>query len=178
MGQVLSAQGWLSMAVVLTGVLIVLLKKEENAVILKHPVRGILLALGGTIGQSAGMILSRMGMGASDPVQATQIRAFAGLCGFIPLFFILGIWPRVFKGLKDKTAMGQVSLGAMFGPFIGVALMLYALQHTSAGIVSIITALVPVVVIPPTIILFREKITFREILGSFIAVGGVVILFL
>lgn len=178
MGQVLSTQGWISMAVVLTGVLLVLLRKEENSVVLKHPVRGILLALGGTIGQSTGMILSRMGMGASDPVQATLVRAFAGLCGFIPLFFVLGIWPKVFRGLKDKTAMSQLSLGAMFGPFIGVALMLYAMQHTTAGIVSIITALVPVVVIPATVILFKDKITIKEVIGSFIAVGGVVILFL
>lgn len=178
MGQVLSLQGWISMIVVLTGVLLVLLKKEANTVVLKHPVRGILLALGGTIGQSTGMILSRMGMGSSDPIQATQIRAFAGLCGFIPLFFILKIWPKVFKGMKDGTAMAQLSLGALFGPFIGVALMLYAMQHTTAGIVSIITALVPIVVIPPSLILFKDRITLREVIGSFIAVGGVVILFL
>ncbi|MDC7240510.1 MAG: DMT family transporter [Spirochaetales bacterium] len=178
MGQLLSLQGWISMIVVLTGVLMVLLKKDGGSFELKHPVRGILLALGGTIGQAAGMILSRMGIGSADPVQATQIRALAGLCGFVPLFFILRLYPKVFRSLKDGKAMAQLSLGAMFGPFIGVALSLLAMQHTSAGIVSIITALVPVVVIPPSIFLFKEKVTVREMIGAMIAVAGVIILFI
>ncbi|MDA3958813.1 DMT family transporter [Oceanispirochaeta sp.] len=178
MGQLLSLQGWISMVITLTGILIVLLNKESNRVKLKHPIKGILLAFGGTLGQASGMILSRSGIGSADPVQATQIRALAGLTGFIPLFFILGIWPKVFKGFQDKTAMAQLSLGALFGPFLGVALMLFAMQHTTASIVSIITALVPVVVIPPSIILFKDKLGLREIIGSCIAVVGVVILFL
>jgi len=177
-GQVLSGRGWISMAVTLTGVLMVLLKREKNGVVFKHPVRGILLAFGGTVGQSTGMVLSRMGIGGADPAQATLIRALAGLAGFIPLFIILGIWPRVFRGMKDTRAVSQLSLGALFGPFLGVTLSLFAMKHTSAGIVSIITALVPVVVIPPSILLFHEKVTLREIAGAVIAVGGVVILFL
>jgi len=178
MRQILTVQGWISMVVTLSGILLVLLKKEENKVKLKHPVRGVLLAFGGTLGQSAGMILSRLGIGSADPVQATQIRALAGLTGFIPLFFILGIWPKVFAGMRNKPAMAQLSLGALFGPFLGVALMLFAMQNTTAGRVSIITALVPVVVILPSVILFKEKITVREIIGSCIAVAGVIILFL
>jgi len=166
------------MVVTLSGILMVLLKKESNRVKLKHPMKGILLAFGGTVGQSVGMILSRSGIGSADPVQATQIRALAGLTGFIPLFFILGIWPKVFAGFRNKPAMAQLSLGALFGPFIGVALMLYAMQHTTAGRVSIITALVPVVVILPSVIFFKEKITVRDVIGSCIAVAGVIILFL
>ncbi|QEN07251.1 DMT family transporter [Oceanispirochaeta crateris] len=178
LGQLLSLQGWISMAVTLTGVLLVLLKSEDKKFKLKHPIKGILLAVGGTLGQSTGMILSRSGIGSADPVQATLIRALAALTGFIPFFFILGIWPKVFKGMRNKQAMAQLSLGSLFGPFIGVTLMLYAMQHTTAARVSIITALIPVVVIPPSIILFKDKIGMRELIGACIAVFGVIILFI
>jgi drug/metabolite transporter (DMT)-like permease len=130
------------------------------------------------LGQSTGLIFSRMGIGSADPVQATMFRALAGLIGFTFLFSLMGIWPQVGRALRQKKAMAQVSLGSVFGPFIGVALMLYALQHTTAGILAIITALVPVVVIAPSMILFGEKITPREVLGALIAVGGVALLFI
>jgi len=39
-------------------------------------------------------------------------------------------------------------------------------------------AIVPVLIIPPAIIFFREKINMRDIIGSLLAVEGVAMLFL
>jgi drug/metabolite transporter (DMT)-like permease len=39
-------------------------------------------------------------------------------------------------------------------------------------------ALVPVLLIPPAILLLKEKVTWRDILGSVIAVIGVAIFFI
>ncbi|MFP4378277.1 MAG: EamA family transporter, partial [Spirochaetales bacterium] len=51
-------------------------------------------------------------------------------------------------------------------------------QNTSTGVASTIMALVPVLIIVPSMILFKERVTPREVIGSLIAVGGVAILFL
>ena len=74
--------------------------------------------------------------------------------------------------------MGLVSLGAIFGPFLGVSLSLLAVQHTSTGIASTIMAIVPVLIIAPSVYLFKEKVTKREILGAVLAVCGVGLFFI
>ena len=71
-----------------------------------------------------------------------------------------------------------MGIGAVFGPFLGVSLGLFAAQHTSAGIASTIMALVPVLIIVPSVIVFKEKVTVREVAGALIAVTGVALLFL
>lgn len=73
--------------------------------------------------------------------------------------------------------MKRISIGAFFGPFLGVSFSLLAIQHTSTGVASTIMALVPVLILVPTAIRGREKITWREVAGAVIAVGGVVFLF-
>lgn len=141
--------------------------------------RGALFAFGGALGQAGGLILSRVGAGVTlDPFAATQIRAFAGLLGFAVLFTVLRRWRRVGTALKNRPAMGRVATGALFGPFLGVSLGLFAAQNTSAGIASTIMALVPVLIIVPAVLVFREKVRPREVAGAVVAVVGVGLLFL
>ena len=69
-------------------------------------------------------------------------------------------------------------IGSVFGPFLGVSFSLIAIQHTNTGIAATIMSIVPILLIVPAIFLFREKISLKEIIGSFLAVGGVAILFM
>jgi drug/metabolite transporter (DMT)-like permease len=39
-------------------------------------------------------------------------------------------------------------------------------------------AIVPVLIIPPAVLIFREKINWKEIAGAIIAVAGVMLFFL
>jgi drug/metabolite transporter (DMT)-like permease len=74
--------------------------------------------------------------------------------------------------------MGKVALGSAFGPFLGVSFSLVAIQHTNTGVAATIMAIVPVLIIPPSVLLFRQKVTAVEVLGAVVAVGGVALLFL
>jgi len=142
-------------------------------------IKGVMLAFGGAMGQAGGVILGRIGAGTTmDPFAASQIRALVGLVGFAIVFFVARRWKQVFRALGNRPAMGRVALGATFGPFLGVSLGLLAVQNTSAGIASTITAIVPVLIIAPSVIIFKEKVTVREIVGAVIAVAGVAILVL
>ncbi len=141
-------------------------------------IRGALFAFGGALGQAGGLVLGRLGAGTTlNPFAATQIRVFAGIVGFTVVFTVTGKWAAVGKAVRDPGAMARVSTGALFGPFLGVSLGLYAAQNTSAGIASTIMALVPVLIIIPSVLLFKEKVTLREVLGAIVAVTGVGILF-
>jgi drug/metabolite transporter (DMT)-like permease len=125
------------------------------------------------------LVLARIGAGVTlNPVAATQIRAIAGLAGFAIIFTIARRWNLVGRALRNRPAMSRTATGALFGPVLGVSLGLFAAQHTSTGIAATIMALAPVIVIGPSIIVFKEKVTAREMLGAFIAVVGVALLFL
>lgn len=186
LGEVLSPMSWLGMAVTMCGIVIVILKREkveENGTVVKkikssYPITGILLALGGALGQAAGLVISKKGMGEYDAFSASQIRVLAGIVGFTIIFFFMKRWSKVWLAVKHKPAMKRITLGAVFGPFLGVSFSLIAVQHTKAGIAATLMAIVPVLIILPSIFLFKEKVNWKEILGAIVTVSGVVLFFL
>ncbi|MCU0846240.1 MAG: DMT family transporter [Spirochaetes bacterium] len=179
LGETLSGRSMAGMAITVAGIILVVLKRENGSrrFALTHSITGILLAFGGALGQAGGLILSKYGMSDYDPFASTQIRVIAGTIGFAALFSIMGFWPRVAAGLKNPPALSRITLGAFFGPFLGVSFSLFAVQRTATGIASTIMGLVPVLIIAPAIFIFHEKITAREIAGSALAVTGVALFF-
>jgi len=139
---------------------------------------GLLLAGVGALGQAGGLIFSKMGMEAlPDPFGATQIRVLAGIAGFSALFFATGWWGHVAAARNDRRALGTTVLGSFFGPFLGVSLSLLAVQRTQAGVASALMSIVPVLMIPVSIAVFRERVSLRSIAGTLLAVAGVIVLF-
>lgn len=174
------------MVVTMFGIVIVILKRERSThngstirkLTSSYSVPGILLALGGAIGQATGLVLSKKGMGEYDAFSASQIRVLAGIAGFSILFIFMKRWPRVWAALKHGSAMKRITLGAFFGPFLGVSFSLLAVQHTAAGIAATLMAITPVLIIAPSVIIFKEKVNWKEILGAVVTVGGVALFFL
>lgn len=139
---------------------------------------GLALGFGGALGQAGGLVLSKLGMGGYDAVAATQVRVLAGIAGYILILTALRWWPRVGESLRDRRALGFATLGAFFGPFLGVSLSLFAVRHTVAGVAASIMALQPVIIIPLVVILYRERVGIGGVLGALVAVAGVALLFL
>jgi len=139
---------------------------------------GVLLATGGAFGQAAGLILSKVGMGDYDAFAATQIRVLAGLAGFALIALVGGRMPRVGAALRDGRAVAIIAVGAVFGPFLGIGLSLLAVQRTEAGVAATIMAIVPVLIIAPSAILFHERVSARAVVGACVAFAGIALLFL
>jgi drug/metabolite transporter (DMT)-like permease len=171
----------LGMALVLGGIAIVILKRpddENNKSRLNYPVKGLLLALGGAVGQGVGAVFSKLGMGNYDPFASSQIRAITGIAGFVVIITLAKEWKSIRFSLKNNHAMGPLLIGSFFGPFLGVSLSLLAFQHTSVGIASTLIATVPVFILIPSVIIFHEKLNWKEVTGAFLAVAGMAIFFL
>jgi len=117
-------------------------------------------------------------MGDYDPFAATQIRLIAGIFGFAVLVLVTGKWNKVISSVKKKDGLAAATLGSFFGPFLGVSFSLLAVKFTETGIAATIMAIVPILIIPPAILIYKEKITLMEFLGSLISIGGVALLFL
>lgn len=189
LGEVMSLTNLVGMVVTIIGISIVILKREKktenstNARRLRtsYSFKGILLAFGGAVGQGVGLVLSKKGMGDYDAIASSQIRVVAGMIGFAVIVGIIG-WHNRYQmtrsAIKNSAAMKRIGLGSIFGPFLGVSFSLLAIQHTQAGIAATIMAIVPVLIIPPAVLFFHEKVNWKEILGAVIAVAGVAVFFL
>jgi len=174
------------MLITLAGIVLVVTEKKKpderkqgkrNNIKISYPIKGLVFALLGTIGQSAGLVLSKYGMRDYDVFAATQIRIITGTIGFIILVSLIKRWPMVKQAASNGGAMKFIAIGAFFGPFIGVYLSLLAVKFTTIGIASTIMAIIPVMIIPPAILLYKEKVTLKEVIGAFITVSGVVLFF-
>ncbi len=171
----------LGMILVLSGIAIVILKRpddETNKSRLNYPVKGLLLALGGAVGQGVGAVFSKLGMGNYDPFASSQIRAITGIAGFVIIITLAKEWRSIRFSLRNNNAMTPLLIGSFFGPFLGVSLSLLAFQHTSVGIASTLIATVPVFILIPSVIIFHEKLNWKEVAGAFLAVAGMAIFFL
>ena len=149
---------------------------SRHRLVRKLSLSGILLALGGTVGQAVGGVMSKHGMGEYDAFAATQIRVIGGIVGVSLLFCVLRRWKRAFRALGDRRAVTWMMLGAFLGPFLGVGLYLRAMQLTQVGVVATITALLPIVVIPLSMVIHKEHVSLRAVAGAAVAFCGVLLL--
>lgn len=173
--EILLPKSIIAIIVSVSGIIIAISNRKMK---LNIPFKGFLLALGGALGQAVGLILSKKGMGDYNPVAATQIRALFGILSFIILITALQRWGKIAKAFKNTTAIKSVTVGSFFGPFIGVALGLFAIQQTKTGIASTLMALVPIFIIAPSAIMFKEKITLRQIIGAVVSISGAAMFFM
>jgi drug/metabolite transporter (DMT)-like permease len=168
------------MIVTITGISMVILERDtdKKQVKLSHPVLGVLFALGGALGQSAGLILSKYGVGQYNAFAATQIRLMAGVVGFAIIFTFMNRWGKLFSAFRDRKAVVEISAGSFLGPFLGISLSLIAVQRAKVGIASTLIAISPLIIIPLSIIFRQEKVSWKEAAGAAVAIAGVAIFFI
>ncbi len=186
LGETMDLRALMGMFITLSGIMMVILNRPAKAADgrkngiknwFNNPL-GLLLAFGGAAGQAIGLVLSKKGMADYDVVASTHIRVMAGAVGFMIVFSFMKRWHKVFVAVKNKQAMLFTGGGAFFGPFLGVTLSLVAVKFTSAGIAQTLMSLTPVLIILPSVLIFKEKVSLREIAGAFVAVGGVALFFI
>lgn len=179
LGEVLSGADWLGMALTVGGVTWVVAERVPDASgrIARHPRKGILLAVGGALGQAIGLVLSKYGMRSYDPFASTQIRVIAGTIGFALIFTFWRRWSWVTAAVRDRRALALTTCGAFFGPFLGVSLSLVAVQNTRAGVAATLIGLTPVLILPLAIFVRKERVSYRAALGALLAFAGAAVLF-
>jgi drug/metabolite transporter (DMT)-like permease len=182
LGEVLSWLGVIGMFVTLFGVSIVVLERRDS---LGHSQRhfgvGILCALLASVGQGVGLVIAKMAFleGAINGFVASLVRIATAVVVILPVAKLAGRYENTFKVyLNDRKSMGLTLLGAFLGPYLGVTLSLVAISYTKVGIAATLMATVPIMMLPLIKYIQKEVLSWRAIVGAFVAVGGVAILFL
>ena len=164
LGEGLAPLAIAGMVLTMAGVAWVLLERPATAVFdagAAGPWKGVLLALVATVCQAAGLVLSKVGVSDYDAFAATEVRVIAGLAGFLVVVVVARGLPRLAAAWRNRAGMGYATIGAFFGPFFGVAMSVVAVKYAQVGVAATIISIVPVLIIPFMIILYRERISLR-----------------
>lgn len=203
LGEQMSMLAVVGMFITSGGIAMSVLSKPESGekkLQMKLPLRGVIYGLIAGIGQGVGLVFSKQGMllyrehmaetfqqtTAFDSFYmsfaSTMIRCLVALAGFLLMY----VWQSRrnesdFFSLRHTFSNRRIfmlaTLSTVAGPFIGVALSLAASLYTSTGITQTIMSLVPVLILYPSHLIFKTKVTFLEVLGAIISVCGVALFF-
>lgn len=180
LGERLTALEGLGIAVTLLGILWVVSEPKRREF---HSARGsyragILLAAGGALGQALGLLTAKMGLAEGVPAQsANLIRLLAAAVAIWIAALVTGSAGRTHSAFREDPRASLFTLaGTAAGPLIGVWLSLVAIGRAPLGIASTLMGLTPIFLLPIARLVFSEPITYRAVLGTFIALTGAAIL--
>ncbi|GAB4226580.1 MAG: DMT family transporter [Elainellaceae cyanobacterium] len=166
-------------ALTLAGVVWVVIERTPDDVESKfRPARGIGFGLLAAIAQASGSVLSRAALVGSDisPLVSTLSRLLGGVFVLIPLLILQ---PQLWQGLqalRSRRFLLVVTGTSFAGTYLAIWLLQTALKYTKAGIAQSLSATSPLFVIPLAL-WAGERVSGRAILGAFIALIGIWLLF-
>lgn len=158
---------------------VVLEKNADEPRLKKNFLLGILFGFLGALGQAFALITAKKGMGENFPaLSATLMRIMVAMLIFWSYNAVRGKTIAILSLLKKQEILKPILGGSLFGPVIGIWLSLVAIKYANIGIASTLMALPPILLIPLTHYFFQEKITWRSIIGTTVAMIGVAGIFL
>jgi drug/metabolite transporter (DMT)-like permease len=179
--ETLRAINLLGMAITLGGIIWVVLEQPESPKEIHHRkdfALGVMMAIGAAVFGSIGILFAKIGIGKHvDPFAATQIRILAALLCYPPLLTFMRRWGQIGHGLRHVQAMKILLFGTIVGPVLSMGMYMFALQACpAAGIVSTISNLCPVMILPLSILVYKETVSRRAVFGAVISVLGVMLM--
>ena len=182
LGETLSDWGIVGILLTILGVSIVVFKRSEQPTDdYKKNNLGYLFAFLGAVGQAINLILAK------EAFQIGEINGFVAtfyrMIPSIPFMYLLGfLYRKRRKSIrilkKERTALKNIVVGSIIGPYLGITGSLIAVAYTYVGIASTLMATVPIVMLPIIKFYYNEKLSAFSIIGAFVAVVGIAILFL
>lgn len=166
--------------VTISGIAIVVLERNINS---KYSITtvGIFYGVLGAMGQAGGLIFAKFAFleGHITGFIATFIRVFSSVIIFLPIMLLLKKYKNPYKLFnKNKSALGVTIVGTILGPFLGITFSLIAIENTKVGIAATLMSTMPIIMLPMVKYFYKEKLSWRAIIGAVIAVAGVALIFL
>lgn len=132
---------------------------------------GIILGVVTALGQAVGSLLARPAMAAGvEPFTAMAVRS--GLAAI--LFLALSATPlgRNSREPVRYAALGLVIASAFVGTTLGMSLLMAALQHGNVGVVSTLSSMTPILILPMVWIRTSKRPDAAAWAGALMAICG------
>jgi drug/metabolite transporter (DMT)-like permease len=153
-------------------------RRREPAVlgIKRHFASGVVFGLAAALGQAIGLLIAKGPVDTCHPTFASAVR-LTGAAGSLLLASLLT--GRLHAGLRifrNPDARRRSLEPVFLGTFLGIACMTIAISSAKPAVAGALLSLTPVFVIPVSRWLLLEPIRPATLIGTCIAVSGVVLL--
>lgn len=171
LGETVSTRQAIGILVVLVGIVITIGLKPGRLPA-DVPWKGIALGVITALGQAGGSLFARPAMAAGvEPFTAMAVRSGLAACFFIALMLV------PIKALNPSYRFAWRDLGtgvaaAFFGTGLGMSLLMAALVRGNVGIVSTLSSMTPVMILPMVWARSGKAPPRRAWLGALLAVAG------
>lgn len=179
LGESLNVQQILGILITCAGVTLVILKKsgEKRGIAVNFSKKGIVFAALAVCGEAVGIIFTKIGSANYDSFATTQVRSIPALLAFVVYISFRKEWKNVGKAALDKLGVFYIAMGTVIAT-VGMCALIEGMRYTKMGVVTTIASTSPILIIPISIIFFKEKVTRREAIGAIVSVVGVALFFL
>ncbi len=177
----------IGISVVIVGVLLAVAGRDPGGGAFASPARdvrrtGLLLALLAAACQGFGSAFVKIGMAGGavdvDPLSATLVRlAFACAAAWLVVLPRRGI-RRVVAPLRDRVGAAALAGATVLGPFVSVWVSIEAIRRAPAGVAQVLLSAVPVFVLLPAWLVYRDRPAPVSLVGVCVAIAGGALLFL
>jgi len=154
-------------------------KKEQHHGSIKM---GIIFGLLACFCQGFNIVISKKGFldtsYALSPLHVTWIRIFAATVVYFLFTFSRGrLRSDVIVIVKNgKEIIPSITLATLWGLVLSIVLLMWSITLCKVAVAQTIIALVPIVVVPMSFVLYKERLTFKTMIAAIVSVAGVFIL--
>ena len=157
-------------------------KKSANKQKKKILPSGVIAGLLGAITQALAMVLAKGGMeGSVHSISANVIRLGFGLAALVFYSLIRKSFVSDFTKFSGKVGKKNLLLivfAALVGPILGILLYLQALKMAPVGIVTTLSQMSPIILLPIDKFVYKRYVSPFATIGTLLAVFGTILLFL
>jgi drug/metabolite transporter (DMT)-like permease len=182
LGEQLPLVTWIGIMITVGGVMWVVTERTEDEkthINKEYLLPGILFGALAALCQATGMVMTRSVLTQTNltTLQSTVVRIAPAL---VVLMIIIRIQEREFeqpvKEQRDRKLIGMVLVSSIVGAYICLWLQQISIENLPAGIAQTFLSTSPIFILPMSA--FRgEKIGIRAIIGAFLAIAGIMLIF-
>ncbi|GGX60924.1 membrane protein [Tateyamaria omphalii] len=181
LGQVVSELALLGTAIVFGGLVLAIFARNSDALARfsgesSSVASGVLFGLASALSQAGSVLVaSPVMLDGADLISATFVRSLAGSVSLL-LPIVLSAERKAQIRTMPKPVARQVFLSAAIGTGLGMTLQLYALGSGPVGVVAMLTATTPLIILPMIWILGKARPPGLAWIGAICAVAGVALI--
>jgi drug/metabolite transporter (DMT)-like permease len=166
----------LGMALILFSVSYVIYSKTQSVGDENNTVAGIVYGLLSVICNASAVVITKTVMADVSALQATVLRLISGTLGLLVWgLFIrqLQSWVRPFF---QPSLLKDTLLAVMVATFGGFWLFHVAIKYIDVAIANTLIAMEAFFLIPLSALFYKEKISMQTMVGTLVAIGGVILI--
>jgi drug/metabolite transporter (DMT)-like permease len=175
----MGVSGVLGMWIALAGVVLAIVggwRKGEDG--LSFTRAGTIVGVIMAVLVSIAIILTKVGTARTGSIEASTQRILAGVVGIILIEAVRGKLGRTFRAALRPPALKKLVAGSVIGTYVAYVFFIAGIKNAHPGVATALAATAPAFVIPFSIVFLREKVSVLAVLGTAMAIAGILILFL